>query len=225
VERVYQLAAEPWNAPYITVVPPFFDDPRFIDAFAAVAHDHLDAQRPDQVLMSFHGLPERHVTKSDPTGKHCLQSETCCDALVDANRNCYRAQCFATARALARRLDIEDDRYQVTFQSRLGRNPWIQPHTDATIESLAKGGTKRLAVLCPAFVADCLETLEEIGMGGKEAFEAAGGESLALIPCLNSHPAWIDAVVSLVRDVLAAPIADPSTQAAVAEAPRSAGNE
>ncbi len=118
----------------------------------------------------------------------------------EANRNCYRAQCFATARALAARLELADGGWSVSFQSRLGRDPWIHPYTDAAIAQLAAQGKKRLAVFCPAFVADCLETLEEIGIRGKEQFLAAGGERLTLVPSLNTSFAWCDAVVGIVRD-------------------------
>src|SRR5690606_27520586 len=114
--------------------------------------------------LSFHGLPERHMIKSDESGQHCLASETCCERIVQANRNCYRAQCFATARALASALELPADRYTVSFQSRLGRAVWIRPYTDVLLTELPKRGVRKLAVVCPAFVADCLETLEEIGI-------------------------------------------------------------
>ena len=202
VEAVYREAGRRWNTPFVTVVPPFFDDLRFVEAFAQVGQPVLEALRPDHVLMSFHGLPERHMRKSDHTGRHCLEADDCCRKLVDANRNCYRAQCFATAQALAGRLALPEEKWSVAFQSRLGRTPWIRPYTDERIVELAKAGVRRLAVFCPAFVADCLETLEEIGMRADEAFRAAGGEALRLVPSLNAHPAWVDAVVGLVHDVL-----------------------
>ncbi len=200
VEAVYKQAAELWNTPFITVVPPFYDDPGFIAALAAVGRPVLEQLQPDHVLLSYHGLPERHMLKSDPTGQHCLQSKGCCDAIVPANAQCYRAQCYATSRALAAALELSPDAYSVSFQSRLGRTPWIKPYTDEVLVELAKAGTKRVAVFCPAFVADCLETLEEIGMRAKEDFVAAGGEDLRLVPGLNAHPRWVDAVVSLVRE-------------------------
>lgn len=202
VEKLYEVAKRLWNTPYIDVVPAFYDDPRFIEAFAEVGRTEIEALQPDHVLMSFHGLPERHVIKSDETGQHCLKSEHCCEQIGPANRNCYRAQCFATARALASLLDLPSERWSVTFQSRLGRDPWIAPYTDVRIEELAKSGTKKVAVMCPAFVADCLETLEEIGMTGAESFVSAGGEQLRLVPSLNSHPAWVNALASLIAEHL-----------------------
>lgn len=201
-EKVYREAGKRWNTPFVTVVPPFYDDLRFVEAFAQVGQPVLDALRPDHVLMSFHGLPERHMRKSDPTGQHCLQAEGCCEKIVDANRNCYRAQCFATARALAGRLGLPPPQWSVSFQSRLGRDPWIKPYTDERLVELAAQGVRRMAVFCPAFVADCLETLEEIGMRAQADFQAAGGERLELVPSLNAHPAWVDAVVGLLHDAL-----------------------
>lgn len=199
VEHVYQHAARLWNTPFISIVPPFYDDAGFIDAFSEIGRPVLDDLDADYVLLSFHGLPERHMIKSDPTGRHCLRSDDCCDRIVDANRNCYRAQCFATARALAKRLELQPDMYGVSFQSRLGRTPWIRPYTDEVIVQLAKRGVRRVAVFCPAFVADCLETLEEIGIRAQADFVAHGGEQLRLVPSLNAHPRWVSAVERLIR--------------------------
>ncbi|RMH42941.1 MAG: ferrochelatase [Deltaproteobacteria bacterium] len=202
---IERTAAEVWDEPPpLAFVAPFYDAPEFVDAFAAVARPALDEARPDHVLFSFHGLPERHVRKTDPTGLHCLHADDCCARIGDANRNCYRAQSFATARALAARLDLPAEDWTVSFQSRLGRTPWIRPFTDEVVVSLAERGIKRLAVVCPSFVADCLETLEEIGLRAAEAFRAAGGERLTLVPSLNSAPEWADAVCALARRAAAA---------------------
>lgn len=201
VERVYRIAASLWNTPYITVVPPFYQHPAFISAFAAVGRPQLDALAPDRVLFSFHGLPERHViASSDPN--LCVAKPDCCDRLVDGNRNCYRAQCFATARALAATLGLASGAWSISFQSRLGRTPWIKPYTDEVIPELAKQGVRKLAVFCPAFVADCLETLEEIGIRARNDFLAAGGEALELITSLNAEPVWVEALEQLVRESL-----------------------
>jgi protoporphyrin/coproporphyrin ferrochelatase len=195
VARVMELASTGWDVVPIDVVPAFYNDEGFLRAFTAVAAPVLAESRPDHVLFSFHGLPERQIKKSDPSGSHCLANESCCDAITDVNRNCYRAQCYFTARELAKRLAVTD--YTVCFQSRLGRTPWIRPHTDVLLDELPKQGKKRLAVLCPAFVADCLETLEEIGIRAREQFKAAGGEELTLVPSLNATPAWVDAVCAM----------------------------
>lgn len=200
VEAVYREAANSWNTPYITIVPPFYDHPDFIQAQVAIGRPILNQFEPDHVMFSFHGLPVRHVVKSAAPNSPCSTHAQCCDAMTDANRNCYRAQCFATARAMARNFEIESGQWSVAFQSRLGRTPWIQPYTEESLTALAKAGTKRVAVFCPAFVADCLETIEEIGMRAKEDFIKDGGEDLRLIPSLNAHPKWVDAVVKLTRE-------------------------
>jgi ferrochelatase len=193
--RVMELAGERWNVPALDFVPAFYDDPGFLDAFAAVARPKLADFRPDHVLFSFHGLPVRQIVKTDRTEKVCFKTQTCCDRLD--NPHCYRAQSFATARWLAQRLELAAERYTICFQSRLGRTPWIEPYTDHVLDQLAKGGTKRLAVLCPAFVADCLETVEEIGIRARQQFKGGGGEELILVPSLNATAPWVDAVCAM----------------------------
>jgi ferrochelatase len=199
LEEVFRVAGAEWVVPNLKVVPPFYDDAGYLDAFAAVGRPVLAADRYDHVLFSFHGLPERQVRKTDPSGTHCLAEDGCCDAIGPKNRDCYRAQSYATARALAARLGLSGDGYSVSFQSRLGRTPWIRPYTDIVLPELAQAGKKRVAVFCPAFVADCLETLEEIGIRAREQWAELGGERLTLVPSLNSAPEWVDAVVNLVR--------------------------
>jgi len=152
-----------------------------------------------RVLFSFHGLPERQVLRADISGSCCLRSPDCCQSLADGNSRCYRAQCHATSRALARALDLPAESFATTFQSRLGRIPWIGPHTDHAVRELAAGGTKHLVVATPSFVADCLETLEEVGIGLRRVFLEAGGETFALVPCVNTHPLWVQAVADLAR--------------------------
>jgi protoporphyrin/coproporphyrin ferrochelatase len=200
VEKVFAEAASRWNVPALEVVPPFYDHPAFLDAAAAVARRERQDFDADYFVMSFHGLPERQVTKSDlAPGGHCFR-DGCCASIVPANRFCYRAQCFATARGLAQRLGLAEGTWEVTFQSRLGRDPWIRPFTDERVIELARRGVKRLAVLSPAFVADCLETLEEIAIRAREDFVANGGEDLRLVPSLNSDDAWVDAALQIASD-------------------------
>ncbi|NVB38926.1 ferrochelatase [Pseudenhygromyxa sp. WMMC2535] len=217
IEKVYAEAGRLWNTPYITVLPAFYDHPAFIDAFAAVSRPTLAELEPDHVLFSFHGVPERQVLRSaDPT--ICLASAGCCERLSAGNRNCYRAQCYETARLLAAALGLgegegedqaEGPSWSVSFQSRLGRTPWIKPYTDEQLGELARRGRERVAVLCPAFVADCLETIEEIGMRAREDY-SAHGKQLRLVPSLNAHPAWVDAVELLIREGLGTPKQLPS---------------
>jgi ferrochelatase len=180
----------------LQVLEPFCEHPGYISAQAKVIAEHLP-QQWDHLLLSYHGLPERHLTQADPTGNHCLKTEDCCHRPSPAHATCYRHQVYATSERLAAALGIADDRYSVSFQSRLGRLPWLTPYTDATLETLPGKGVARLAVACPAFVADNLETLEEIGISGKQSFLDAGGEEFTLIPCLNSDAAWVEVLKEL----------------------------
>jgi ferrochelatase len=182
----------------LNIAAPYFDDPDYIAALAASAEDYLQTGY-DHLLFSFHGLPERHLRKADPTGSHCLASPDCCETPHPAHRTCYRAQCFATVRAFVQAAGVPAEKYSIAFQSRLGRDPWLKPYTDVELARLAANGVKKLLVMCPAFVSDCLETLEEIALGGRKTFLAAGGHSYTLIPCLNEHPRWLAALESLLR--------------------------
>jgi ferrochelatase len=185
--------------PPLETLDAFYAEPAFIAAFAEVARERLAAFRPDFVLFSYHGLPERQLTALDRSGRHCLATPGCCDAIGTANRDCYRAQCFATTRALAASLALTPERFATSFQSRLGRTPWIRPYTDLLLPELAAKGVRRLAILCPAFVADCLETLEEIGIRARAQWRALGGDELLLVPSLNAEPAWTQAIAGWVR--------------------------
>lgn len=215
LRRVFELAGDQWNTPWLHVVPPFYDEADLASAFAEVAVS-AGIREADHVLLSFHGLPERHCKKSDTSGKHCLVRSDCCDSIIEANRHCYRAQCFATARSLVAALSLAEGSYTVCFQSRLGRTPWIRPYTDEVIDEVAKKGVKKLAVMCPAFVADCLETVEEIGIRAREQFLSAGGEQLTMIPSLNATAPWIELVARLARRAIAtSPVSvSPPTSAA-----------
>jgi ferrochelatase len=199
VARLDEAADRLAHAPPLEILPPFYDDPGFVESFVEVARPVLARARPDHVLFSYHGLPERQIRAADPTGSHCLATEDCCEAPGEVLSRCYRAQCFATTASLARGLGLAGDAYSTSFQSRLGRTPWIRPYTDLVLPELARRGVRRLAVMCPSFVADCLETLEEIGIRGREQWEGLGGESLTLVPSLNAHPRWVEAVAALVR--------------------------
>ena len=198
LERVTEVAAGEKHAPPIRAVPPFYEHPAFVSAFAEIATPLLREFAADHVLMSYHGLPERQVRAGDPSGGHCLARPDCCDSVGTVNRDCYRAQCFATSRALAAALDLSESDYTVSFQSRLGRGEWIHPYTDVLLGELAERGVRRLAVACPAFVADCLETLEELGIRGRAQWREAGGEDFLLVPCPNAHPSWVRGVAELV---------------------------
>ncbi len=176
-------------------MPPYYDAPDYIDALVASAVDYLSRDY-EHLLFSFHGLPERHLRKANPTCSQCLRVENCCASPPGAHPTCYRAQCFKTVEAFVKKAGVV--RYSVAFQSRLGREPWLQPYTDQELVRIARDGVRKLLVICPAFVSDCLETLEEIGLRGRETFLQVGGSELTLIPCLNAHPRWVAALEKMV---------------------------
>lgn len=191
VVRVYEEAAR--QAPRLRVqcVQPFYDATDFIDALHASTAPYF-AQPHDHVLFSFHGIPERHLRKADSSHAHCLTVPDCCNTCSPVHATCYRAQCVKTTQALAQRAGLDSSRYSISFQSRLAGEPWLQPYTDHEFVRLPKAGVKNLLILCPAFVADCLETLEEIRQEGRDTFLGAGGEKFQQIPCPNDHPAYVD---------------------------------
>lgn len=199
VQAAIEAAAARWVIPSLHVVPPFWAEPEFLDGMAGHLQDSIAHEEPDHIVLSFHGVPEHHCTQTDPTGAHCLKKPTCCDTLVAANASCYRAQCMATARAIMTRLELDSGKTTVSFQSRLGRVPWIKPYTDVVLTELATQGKRKIVVAEPSFVADCLETLEEIGLRGREDFKAAGGEDLALVRSLNADPVWSTGLANIVR--------------------------
>jgi len=201
VERVKTVAAKLTPQMRIEVQPPYFDSPDYISALVASAKSDLDSGY-DHLLFSFHGIPERHLRKSDPTGCHCLAKENCCAVPSPAHARCYRAQCFKTVATFVKLAGIPAGKFSVSFQSRLGKDPWLKPYTDFELAEFPKRGVKKLLVICPAFVSDCLETIEEINMRGRETFIQAGGKEFAQIPCLNEHPLWISALEKMARKFL-----------------------
>jgi ferrochelatase len=198
VAKVYAEAASQAPALKISTVQPFFADADYIDALYAVTAPYLN-QPHDHVLFSYHGIPERHLRKADSSKAHCTVVADCCSVCSPVQATCYRAQVMATTRALVARAGLTPEKFSVSFQSRLAGEPWLTPFTDYEFERLPKAGKKRLLVLCPAFVADCLETLEEIQVQGRDSFIAAGGESFQQIPCLNDQPPYIDFLAKRVR--------------------------
>jgi ferrochelatase len=196
--RVKEVARKIAPRMRVEVQPPYFKDPDYIAAMVASAGDFLKKDY-DYLLFSYHGIPERHVKKSDPTGCHCLANENCCENTSPAHATCYRAQCFQTTAAFVKYAGIPGEKYSVSFQSRLGKDPWLKPYTDFEFERLARQGVKKLLVICPAFVADCLETIEEIRIRGRETFLQAGGTELTQIPCLNEHPLWVETLERMAK--------------------------
>jgi protoporphyrin/coproporphyrin ferrochelatase len=206
-ERARVVATEQAPQMKVTIADPFYDNAGYISALVESARPYLSPSI-EHLLFSFHGLPERHLHKADPTGRHPIEKAVCCGAGDLAHKTCYRAHCYETAQAFAREAKLDSEKYSVAFQSRLGREVWMQPYTDVELARLAKTGVKRLAVICPAFVADCLETIEEIGLRGREIFCKNRGEKFTLIPCLNEHPRWIAALEGMINNFTSGANAD-----------------
>ncbi len=204
VVRVQEVAAKLSPQMKVVVQPAYYDQPDYIAALAASAADYLKSDY-DHLLFSFHGIPERHIKKSDTTGCHCLVTPNCCETPSPAHAHCYRAQCFRTAALFTEKAGVPPGKWSVSFQSRLGKDPWLKPYTDYELPRLANEGKKKMLVICPAFVSDCLETIEEIGMRGCEQFMAGSGKEFTRIPCMNEHPAWITALEKMAQSFLGKP--------------------
>ncbi|QLE01249.1 ferrochelatase [Galbibacter sp. BG1] len=174
-----------------TNVPAFYNHPDYIRVLSESIQEHLQNKEWEHLLFSYHGVPERHIKKSDITKSHCKIDGQCCKTPSPAHQFCYRHQCYETTKQVAAYLGLKEGMYSTSFQSRLGIDPWLQPFTDKTINKYAEEGTKKLAVVTPAFVSDCLETLEEIGMEAQHEFKENGGEEFHLVPCLNDDEAWV----------------------------------
>ncbi len=198
VVKVYEETRRVAPELRFTTVQPFFADADYIEALHTVSAPDL-AEGFDHLLLSFHGVPVRHLRKADSSRAHCRCVPDCCQVASPAHATCYRAQCLGTVRAFARRAGVPEDRHSFSFQSRLPGEPWLEPFTDRELVRLARSGVKKLLVMTPAFTADCLETLEEIAVEGKETFLAAGGAEFKQIPCLNDHPAFIGFLAARAR--------------------------
>ena len=191
VVKVRRVAAKLAPTMKVACVHPFYAEPDYIDALVASARPYL-AQPHDHLMFSYHSIPQRHLTKGDSSKAHCLVTPDCCTTCSPAHATCYKAQVTRTTQLFAQRAGLDPARWSIAFQSRIAGEPWLTPYTDFELKRLAGEGRKRMLVMTPAFVTDCLETLEEIRVRGAEEFEEAGGESFTAIPCLNDHPAYID---------------------------------
>lgn len=204
VARVHEVVRAQCPGMRVTTLQPFYDEPDYIEALYQSAKPDLDSGY-DMVLFSYHGIPERHLRKADSSKAHCTIVRDCCLTCSPVQSTCYRAQVVRTTDAFVRRAGIPKDKWFLSFQSRLAGEPWLQPYTDFELERLGKAGVKRLLVMTPAFVSDCLETLEEIAMAGRENFENAGGGYFKQIPCLNEHPLWVEFLQRRIGAWLSAP--------------------
>ena len=194
-ETILVLAEEIRQAHFsnlkIESLPAFYNDPEYIEVLANSIKSHLKDKDYEHLLFSYHGVPERHIRKSDITKSHCAIDGSCCKTPSKAHEFCYRHQCFEVTRLVGEKLNLNEEAFSTSFQSRLGFDPWLQPYTDRTIERLGKKGIKNMAIVTPAFVSDCLETLEEIAIEGEEIFHEVGGENFTTVPCLNTDSGWV----------------------------------
>ena len=174
-----------------TNLPAFYNHPDYIRVLSNSIQDHLKGKEWDHLLFSYHGIPERHIRKTDITNSHCKIDGKCCNNSSPAHEFCYRHHCYETTKKVAKYLELKEGSYSSSFQSRLAGQPWLKPYTDKVVENFANNGTKKMAIVTPAFVSDCLETLEEIGMEAKDDFIEKGGEQFHVIPCLNDNDSWV----------------------------------
>lgn len=193
IDKVMEIMRHWETFPQLSFVNQFYDDKLMLDVFAENAKVH-GLENYDHFLFSYHGLPVRQLKKIDPYRTHDCENDGCREHITEENKFCYLAQSYATTRLLAERMGLKPESYTVCFQSRLGKTPWIQPYTSDVLKEVAAKGKKRLLVLCPAFVADCLETIYEIGTEYGEEFAELGGEKVQLVESLNDHPKWIESL-------------------------------
>jgi len=194
-----ELQKEKFPQMKLTTLPPFYNRPDYIEVLSRSIAEKIENLDYEHLLFSYHGVPERHIKKSDITKSHCQIDGTCCKTPSPAHQFCYRHQCYETTRLVAEKLDLNPDAFSTSFQSRLGFDPWLQPYTDRTIEKFALNGMKKMAIVTPAFVSDCLETLEEIAMEGEEIFHENGGKEFTVIPCLNDREDWVKTLSSWIN--------------------------
>ena len=184
-----------------TEIPHFYNEPRYIKAMSDNIKNNLEGFDYDHILFSYHGIPERHILKTDPTKSHCKIDGSCCEKASKAHDTCYRHQCFETTKEIVKELGLKEGTYSNSFQSRLLKDPWLKPYTDFEFDRIPKEeGKRKMAVVTPAFVADCLETLEEIAMEGEEIFHEVGGEDFTVIPCLNEREDFAQVLTNIVEE-------------------------
>ncbi len=195
-----ELRAKHFPNMKFTTVPAFYNKPGYVEALANSIKRHLEGFEYDHLLFSYHGIPERHIRKTDVTKSHCKIDGSCCNTPSPAHEFCYRHQCYETTKQVVKLLGIPEGKYSQTFQSRLAGDKWLTPYTDVEINKMPEKGIKKLAVVTPAFVADCLETLEEIAMEANHQFKEHGGEEFLAIPCMNDEDEWCSVVAKWIEE-------------------------
>lgn len=196
LEAAYGFLSKRWNVPSINSISDFYNNNGFIDAFADLIKKNIQDKDIDMLIFSYHGLPERHILKSDCKAQ--CDHVNACPAINLSNRFCYRAQCYATTQLIAEKLNLKPHQFIVSFQSRLGRTPWIKPYTDLLLPELIRKDIKNIAIVSPSFIADCLETLEEINLRTRKQWNKLGGNEFIFIPCVNDNPLWVKALASMI---------------------------
>lgn len=199
IQKVQELTNQWLTFPKLTYINHFYNNELFIDAIVENLQQ-FDLDQYDHVVFSYHGLPARHLKNCDITQQHCLQKDNCCQKITAVNQHCYKAQCYATTQQVVAKVGLQTNKYATTFQSRLGKEVWLEPYTTEVLQQLAKEGKKNILMLSPAFVADCLETIYEIAVEYDELFKEHGGNSVTLVPSLNDNPTWVNAVVDIIKN-------------------------
>ncbi|MDD5150986.1 MAG: ferrochelatase [Flavobacterium sp.] len=200
IEMAEEMRKKHFPEMKFTIVPAFYNKPDYIKALSNSIKKHLEDYDYDHLLFSYHGLPERHIRKTDVTKSHCKIDGSCCNTPSPAHEFCYRHQCYETTKLVIKELGIPEGKYSQTFQSRLAGDKWLEPYTDVEVNKMPEKGIKNLAVVTPAFVADCLETLEEIAMEANHQFKEHGGENFLAIPCMNDGDEWCKTVANWIND-------------------------
>ena len=185
----------------IEFVEPFYDDPMYIEAMATSIKPYIDEEKIEKIIFSYHGIPERQAKKTDETGSHCFESADCCEQNNLGSRDCYRSHTVKASNQIANSLGLPDEKWEIAYQSRIGPG-WLKPFTDKRLAELPKEGNKSIAVVCPSFISDCLETLEEIDIRGRKTFSDAGGEKMTYIPCLNETDQTVNLIENLVKKII-----------------------
>ena len=202
VEKVKEEVNDNFPDVKIKIVPPFYQNDQYIDLLSSKIFNTIKKIQYDHILFSYHGIPVSHLKISDTTNNHCYKTKDCCNVKSAAHETCYKHQVLETTKLVLEKLNIDEDKYSNSFQSRLPNEPWLKPYTDSELVRLAKAGKKRLVIVTPAFVTDCLETLEEIAMEGKEEFIEAGGEEYSYVSCLNDDENWAKLISDWTKEYL-----------------------
>jgi len=200
LEMAEELRKKHFPEMKFTIVPAFYNKPDYIKVLSNSIKKHLEGYDYDHLLFSYHGIPERHIRKTDITKSHCKIDGSCCNTPSPAHEFCYRHQCYETTKLVVKTLGIPEGKYSQTFQSRLAGDKWLEPYTDVEVNKMPEKGIKNLAVVTPAFVADCLETLEEIAMEANHQFKEHGGKTFMAVPCLNDSDEWCGVVGNWIND-------------------------